>query len=111
MHTAKLASRLALVIACVAPAAPSMAQAPDGRWTCIVGGVDVELAIAGEQATLALANGERYTLKLDPTRNRPFYTDGKVALRVSGGGPESTRGPEFVRRGEATTLTRCMKVS
>jgi hypothetical protein len=68
----------------------------------------MQLTIAGNQATVALGNGERFTLKLDPTRSRPFYTDGTVALRMSGGGPMSTRGPEWVRRGEASTVERCV---
>jgi hypothetical protein len=41
---------------------------------------------------------------------RPFYTDGNVALRMSGGGPDSTRSPEWVRNGAATTIERCNRM-
>ena len=111
MKLTRFASTLGLALGCAAANTPSWAQAPDGRWNCQVGGVDMELTIAGEQAMLAFANGERFTLKLDPTRSRPYYTDGKVALRMSGGGPESTRSPEWVRGGEATTVERCRRTS
>jgi hypothetical protein len=110
MGVFRFASRWGLAFLCAGAATPSMAQVEDGRWSCQVGGVDVEITFAGEQATLAFANGERFTLKLDPTRSRPFYTDGTTALRVSGGGPGSTRSPEWVRYGEATTVERCREV-
>jgi hypothetical protein len=107
MRSSRIASGLGLALWCATAATPSLAQAPDGRWNCQVGGVDIQMTIAGEQATVVLGNGERFTLKLDPTRTRPFYTDGRVALRMSGGGPMSTRGPEWVRHGEAATVERC----
>jgi len=109
MNVSRFALRFALAALCALPATHALAQAQDGRWNCQVGGVDMELTIAGEQAMLAFGNGERFTLKLDPTRARPFYTDGKVALRLSGGGPDSTRSPEWVRGGTATTIERCVR--
>jgi hypothetical protein len=110
MNVSRFASRFVLAALCALPAAQALAQAPNGRWNCQVGGIDVELTIAGEQATLAFSNGERFTLKLDPSRMRPFYTDGNVALRMSGGGPDSTRSPEWVRNGAATTIERCNRM-
>ncbi|MEO8485472.1 MAG: hypothetical protein ABI585_03955 [Betaproteobacteria bacterium] len=109
MNASHNVARLGLALLCATAATPALAQAQDGRWSCQVGGVDMQLTIAGEQAMIAFETGERFTLKLDPTLLRPYYTDGKVALRLSGGGPESSRSPEWVRSGAASTVERCVR--
>ena len=98
--------------ACAVAAASSYAQPSiqEGGWNCVVGGKEVQMTIAGDTATMAFAGGDTYTMKRDPNRNKPFYTDGKVALRLSGGGAMSTGGPEWVQGGNATTLLRCVPV-
>ena len=104
----KTTLKLALAAACALGAGSALAQAQDGRWNCLVGGVEVQMTIAGDTATMAFANGERFTLKRDASRVRPFYTDGKAALRLSGGRPSSTQGPEWVRGGDASSVERCI---
>ena len=98
-----------MVLALAAGAAgPSMAQTAERRFNCQVGGVEAQFRVAGDTIDATFASGEKYVLKLDPNRYRPYYTDGRVAIRSSTGGqPLSTPSTDWVANGTATTITRC----
>jgi hypothetical protein len=99
----------ALVV--VAMAASGAAQAQDRRYDCQVGGVDAQFTVSGDTVNVAFRTGEKYTLKRDPNRFRPYYTDGKVAVRSSTGGqPLSTPSSDWVANGMATTIERCTQL-
>ena len=105
MNTIRMLAVLALA---AGVAVPSMAQTPERRYACQVGGLDAQFRVAGDTVDVAFASGEKYTLKLDPNRFRPYYTDGKVAIRSSTGGqPLSTPSTDWVANGTATTIERC----
>jgi hypothetical protein len=90
-------------------ALPAAAQPQDAKYDCQVGGVDVTFTKSGDTVNAVFQTGERYTLKRDASRFRPYYTDGRVAIRSSTGGePLSTPSSDWVANGTATTITRCV---
>lgn len=102
-------SRLLWLVIAAGFALPSIAQAQDRKFDCQVGGIDVTFTKTGDTVNVAFQTGEKYTLKLDPNRYRPYYTDGRVAIRSSTGGePLSTPSSDWVANGTATTIMRCI---
>jgi hypothetical protein len=111
---------LALAAACVvatgaasaqkpAKAPPPPVLPPDGRFLCVIGGVDATIVVKHPTIDVALKNGEKFALKYDPAHQRTLYTDGKVALRPAAHLPFDERGPEWIRGGEEYTVTRCVR--
>lgn len=88
---------------------PAPLLPPDGRYQCVVGGVDVAIAVKHPVIDVAFRNGEKFSLRYDPKHTRTLYTDGKVALRPAGALPFNEGGPEWVRGGEQYTVTRCVR--
>jgi hypothetical protein len=108
----------ALATACIVAPVAAFAQGkaspalpPDGRFLCVIGGVDVTIAVRHPTIDVAFRSGETFSLTYDPRHPRTLYTDGKVALRPAAHLPFNERGPEWIRGGEEYTVTRCVRAS
>jgi hypothetical protein len=105
-----IGAALATVLVVSSSSLFAQSASPPERWSCNLNGTDVDIRIAGGQATVARA-GDTRVLKAQEVRSGSFYTDGTVALKYRGTAPIATNLPQWVQNGQASTLTRCMEVA
>ena len=99
-----LAATLAAAVSTVVYA---QAAAP-GRWACTVDGKEVDIRIANDEATVAVAGQQRVLKRRDVSKGT-YFTDGTVALRQRGLDP--THDAQWIEGGNASSLSRCLPVA
>lgn len=110
MSHAKLTrSAIAAILIVASSSLFAQSGAPPERWSCNLNGTDVDIRIAGGQATVTRGSDSR-VLKAQDVRSGAFYTDGTVALKYRGSAPIASNLPQWVQNGTATSLTRCMEI-
>lgn len=108
--TLATATRLAFAVAltCAAPIAAAQTPSGTGHWACDLNGRDIDIRIAGDEATVTLPGAPARVLKRREVRSGAYYTDGTVALRHRGDQPAQVNEPQWVQNGEASALRRCI---
>jgi hypothetical protein len=102
--------RLLAVATLAGAASVCLAQSgfPPGRWSCDLNGRDIDIRIAGDEATVRVAGAEARVLKRREIRSGGYYTDGSAALRHRGGEPAQANEPQWIQNGEVSALRRCL---
>ncbi len=108
--TAAIAIRLgfAAALTCTSPIAAAHSPSAAGRWACDLNGRDIDIRIAGDEATVTLPGAPARVLKRREVRSGAYYTDGTVALKHRGDQPAQVNEPQWVQNGEASALRRCI---
>jgi len=84
---------------------------PPGHWSCTLNGSELDIRIAGDQATVSRDGSDSRVLKRREVRSGTYFTDGTVALKYLGDAPSSINSPSWAQNGQVSGLERCRELA